>query len=65
MKEHEHAAKHIPETHPAHDEVAKEAYDIYRKQGRPQGQAEERQQDGPTNPKQRDNRIEEAATTTA
>lgn len=24
MKEHEHAAKHIPETHPAHDEVAKE-----------------------------------------
>src|SRR5208282_29158 len=37
MKEHEHATKNKPETRPAHDEVAKKAYDIYLKEGRPQG----------------------------
>jgi len=39
MKEHEHAAKNTPETKPAHDEVAKKAYAIYLKEGRPQGHA--------------------------
>jgi hypothetical protein len=28
MKEHEHATKNKPDTNPAHDEVAKKAYDI-------------------------------------
>ncbi|HEY4932409.1 MAG TPA: copper-translocating P-type ATPase [Terriglobales bacterium] len=37
MKEHEHAPAKKPETKPAHDEVAKKAYDIYVKEGRPQG----------------------------
>ncbi len=37
MKEHEHATKNKPETKPAHDEVAKKAYAIYLKEGRPQG----------------------------
>ena len=36
MKEHEHATKNEP-TKPAQDEVAKKAYDIYLKEGRPQG----------------------------
>ena len=39
MKEHEHAAQHEPETKPAQDDVAKKAYDIYVKEGRPQGHA--------------------------
>src|SRR5664279_3153557 len=39
MKEHEHAAQHEPETKPAQDEVAKKAYAIYVKEGRPQGHA--------------------------
>jgi hypothetical protein len=37
MKEHEHATKNNPETKPAPDEVAKKAYTIYLKEGRPQG----------------------------
>ena len=37
MKEHEHATNDKPETKPAQDEVAKKAYDIYLKEGRPQG----------------------------
>jgi len=37
MKEHEHATKDEPETKPAQDEVAKKAYAIYLKEGRPQG----------------------------
>jgi Cu2+-exporting ATPase len=37
MKEHEHATKNKPETKSAHDEVAKKAYAIYLKEGRPQG----------------------------
>ena len=37
MKEHEHATINKPETKPAHDEVAKKAYGIYLKEGRPQG----------------------------
>ncbi|CAN5751790.1 heavy metal translocating P-type ATPase [soil metagenome] len=41
MKEHDHAAKNKPETKPAHDEVAKKAYAIYEKEGRPQGHAEQ------------------------
>ena len=36
MKEHEHATKNEP-TKPAQDEVARKAYDIYLKEGRPQG----------------------------
>ncbi|MFO7686454.1 MAG: DUF2934 domain-containing protein [Desulfobacterales bacterium] len=39
MKEHE--IKNKPETEPAHDEVAKKAYSIYLKEGRPQGHAEQ------------------------
>ena len=38
MKEHEHATKNKSETKPAQDEVAKKAYAIYLKEGRPQGQ---------------------------
>src|ERR1035437_3275351 len=41
MKEHEHATKNKPETQPAQDEVAKKAYAIYLKEGRPQGHAEQ------------------------
>lgn len=41
MKEHDHASKNVPETKPAHDEVAKKAYAIYEKEGRPQGHAEQ------------------------
>ncbi len=37
MKEHEHAAKNKPDAKPAQDEVAKKAYAIYLKEGRPQG----------------------------
>jgi Protein of unknown function (DUF2934) len=37
MNEHEHATKNKPETKPAQDEVAKKAYAIYLKEGRPQG----------------------------
>ena len=37
MKEHEHSTKNEPETRPARDEVAKKAYAIYLKEGRPQG----------------------------
>jgi hypothetical protein len=37
MKEHEHATQNAPETKQAHDEVAKKAYAIYLKEGRPQG----------------------------
>ncbi len=41
MKEHEHATKNKPDTEPAHDEVAKKAYAIFLKEGRPQGHAEQ------------------------
>jgi hypothetical protein len=41
MKEHEHETKNKPETEPAHDEMAKKAYSIYLKEGRPQGHAEQ------------------------
>ena len=41
MKEHEHATAEKPETGPAQDEVAKKAYAIYLKEGRPQGHAEQ------------------------
>jgi P-type Cu2+ transporter len=41
MKEHEHPTKNTPETEPAQDEVAKKAYAIYLKEGRPQGHAEQ------------------------
>lgn len=37
MKEHEHATQNTPETEPSHDKVAKKAYAIYLKEGRPQG----------------------------
>ena len=37
MKEHEHATQNKPETEPSHDKVAKKAYAIYLKEGRPQG----------------------------
>ncbi|MGE3507732.1 MAG: copper-translocating P-type ATPase [Vicinamibacterales bacterium] len=37
MKEHEHATQNQPETEPSHDKVAKKAYAIYLKEGRPQG----------------------------
>jgi hypothetical protein len=37
MNVHEHATKNKPETKPAQDEVAKKAYGIYLKEGRPQG----------------------------
>lgn len=41
MKEHEHAAKDTPENKPTQDQVAKGAYAIYLKEGRPQGHAEQ------------------------
>jgi Cu2+-exporting ATPase len=41
MKEHEHPTKNTPETEPAQDEVARKAYAIYLKEGRPQGHAEQ------------------------
>jgi Cu2+-exporting ATPase len=37
MKEHEHATKNEAEPRPTQDEVAKKAYGIYLKEGRPQG----------------------------
>ena len=37
MKEVEEPAKDAPETKPGHDEIAKKAYAIYLKEGRPQG----------------------------
>src|SRR3972149_11008796 len=37
MKEHEHATQNNPDTEPSHDKVAKKAYAIYLKEGRPQG----------------------------
>jgi len=37
MKGHEHATKHEPDLEPAQNEVAKKAYAIYLKEGRPQG----------------------------
>jgi Cu2+-exporting ATPase len=45
MKDHEHAAKSRPETEPTHDEVAKKAYAIYLKEGRPQGHSEQNWQE--------------------
>ncbi len=39
MKEHE--AKNEPEAEPTHDDIAREAYSISRKEGHPQGSAEE------------------------
>ncbi len=42
MKKHEHAAKNELDTKPAHDEVAKKAYAIYEKEGRPQGHGEQK-----------------------
>ena len=41
MKDHGHETKNTPETEPVQDEVAKKAYDIYLKEGRPQGHAEQ------------------------
>lgn len=41
MNEPEHTAKHEPATLPTHDEVDKKAYDIYLKEGRPEGHAEQ------------------------
>lgn len=41
MKEHEHPTKNTPETEPAQDEVARKAYAIYLKEGRPEGHAEQ------------------------
>jgi Cu2+-exporting ATPase len=41
MKEHDHTAKDEPATKPTHDEVAKKAYAIHLKEGRPQGHAEQ------------------------
>lgn len=37
MKEHDHSTSSKPETKPAHNDVAKKAYAIYLKEGRPQG----------------------------
>ncbi len=37
MKEHKHATKDKTETKPARDEIAKKAYALYEKEGRPQG----------------------------
>jgi hypothetical protein len=37
MKEHEHSTQNTPDTEPSHDKVAKKAYAIYLKEGRPQG----------------------------
>jgi Cu2+-exporting ATPase len=41
MKEHAHVTGDKPETGPTQDEVAKKAYAIYLKEGRPQGHAEQ------------------------
>ena len=41
MSEHDHAALAEPEAKPSQDEVAKKAYAIYLKEGRPQGHAEQ------------------------
>ena len=41
MKQHEHPTKDQPETNPEQDEVARKAYAIYTKEGRPQGHAEQ------------------------
>ncbi len=41
MHEHEHTDTDVTPTKPTHDDVAKEAYDIYVKEGRPQGHAEQ------------------------
>ena len=41
MKKHEHATRNKPETKPAHDEVAKKAYAVYLKEGRPPGHSEQ------------------------
>jgi cation transport ATPase len=41
VKEHEHASKNKPEDKPGQDEVAKKAYDIFLKEGRPQGRADQ------------------------
>ncbi len=41
MKEHEHTTKDEPATKPTHDELAKKAYAIHLKEGRPQGRAEQ------------------------
>ena len=41
MDEHDHTGKDEPATNPAHDEVAKKAYAIYLKEGRPEGHAEQ------------------------
>lgn len=38
---HEHTAKDEPVTQPSQDEVAKQAYAIYTKEGKPQGHAEQ------------------------
>jgi hypothetical protein len=40
-KKHEHPPNNPPEEEPAQDEVAKKAYAIYLKEGRPQGHAEQ------------------------
>jgi cation transport ATPase len=41
MKEHEHTIKNKLETKPAQDEVTKQAYCVYLKEGRPRGHAEQ------------------------
>jgi cation transport ATPase len=41
MKKHEHAVNNESATRPPQDEVAREAYAIYQKEGRPQGHAEQ------------------------
>ena len=41
MKDHEHEMGKPSTTKPVHDEVAKKAYDIYQKEGHPQGHADE------------------------
>ncbi len=41
MSEHEHTVKDEPGNKPTQDEVAKKAYDIYVKEGRPQGHADQ------------------------
>jgi Cu2+-exporting ATPase len=41
MNEREHANMNKPETKPVQDDVAKKAYDIYVKEGRPQGHAKQ------------------------
>jgi hypothetical protein len=41
MNEHEHTAKDEPGTQPTRDEVARKAYALYKKEGHPQGHAEQ------------------------